>query len=172
MDAFFCLPPVLLNLPMFVLHGRNLHRHPRMASAGMLANAALVWKLGRCHHPNDGLASFLMVIHKLSLAEFLYSFCKLLQHDHLARPLKYAVGLAIVFSFPISDLLLYLYAVYVASFAPSFVFHVYYLFFLGLTHVVETPRLLVHLCMFFLMTSAYQMAELNLFIQEQENDAG
>lgn len=165
---------ILLNLPGLLMHVRNLHHHPHMALAGTVANCAMICELGRVNEKYD---EFLHVVYQLSIAEFLYSFHHIFEtkpkQAAILRQWKYVMFCFIVYGrhsiLPI--LLLYLYAMYVASFAPCFHFHMYYICFHGLFNLVESLQVLVHVCSFFLMVSAYQIGDICDFIRELEIDA-
>ena len=164
MDALFGV----LNMPGLLLHVQKLPLHPRMALAGMLANSTVIWQLSSVENDNE----MAKLVYKLSVAEFIYQFHAVFLQARKAQDLRLVIFFSIVLcreSF--SNWLLYMYAVYVSSFAPCFIFHLYYIFFHGIFQLIEQLRILVHVSMFFLMVSAYQIADICDFIREVELDA-
>lgn len=163
MNAFFGV----LYLPCIFLHVHKLQMHPGMASAGIMANSVMIWQL--CSFENH---VFLEVLYKVSIVEFLHSFHHIFSDDNRRSFLRYVVWLSILFGgSSFSDGIVYVYAAYVASFAPCFVFHLYYMLFHALFHFVEQLQVLVHVSMFMLMASAYQIADICDFIREVETGA-
>lgn len=165
MNAFFSV----LYLPGMMLHGKNLQKHPYMALSGTMVNVLMIWQL--CHHEHESQNKVLEIVYKLSMAEFLHSFYHIFDDNHKRQSLKYVLFLTIVCSeSPFSYGLLYVYAAYVASLAPCFLFHLHYILFHAILQFMEL-QVLAHVCMFIMMASAYQIADICDFIREVEIDA-
>lgn len=160
MNAFFSV----LHLPGLLLNIQKLKTHPGMASAGIMANSVMIWQ--QCCFEDHVLD----VLYKVSIAVFLHSFHQIFGDDNLRQSsiLKYMFFASIVWDgSSFSDGILYVYAAYVASLAPCFAFHVYYICFHAVFNFVEQLHVFTHVCMFFLMTSAYQIADICDFIRDE-----
>lgn len=153
----------LSNGGLLSLHLWNLRKHTHMAVAGSLSS------LSSCLFKENVICPpwFLTIIHHVSLTEFVFAVQRLLDANG-SQGFKYAVILSIALPYPISHTLLYAYALYVASLSSSFVFHAYFLSFHVLFQWMDDAGMMASLCLFFLMKSAYEFADIALFIEELE----
>lgn len=76
---------ILLNIPLLVLHGHNLRRHPRMALAGMVSTLATLGTLSlpltTPWSPPPLVAAVLDLVYTLSLLEFVHTFHEIILND-------------------------------------------------------------------------------------------
>lgn len=136
-----------------------------MAVAGALSSlSACPWELSTMS------STIVNIVHHVSLAEFVFAVQRLFDENaNTSQRFKYAVMLAIALPSPLlPHILLYAYAMYVASLTSSFVFHAYYLAFHAVFQWMDDTGMMASLCMFFLMKSAYEFADIALFIDELE----
>jgi hypothetical protein len=135
-----------------------------MAVAGALSSlSACPWELSTMS------STIVNIVHHVSLAEFVFSVQRLFDENaNTSQRFKYAVMLSIALPYPLSHALLYAYAFYVASLTSSFVFHAYYLAFHAVFQWMDDTGMMASLCLFFLMKSAYEFADIALFIDQLE----
>jgi hypothetical protein len=147
-----------------------------MAIAGGLSTLASLGTFALCQPSPSLLPSFLVVIHKLSLTEFVYTFHSLVVDD-IGRlwAIKYLIGASLVVWYPatalLPDMLLTSYAVYIAFQLSSVPFVLNYLFFLVLFSNVAGLHVFSHVCMFVLTALAYEFVEVDFFIRESKRVA-
>lgn len=160
--------PALMHLPVFLLHAWRLLDHPRMAIAGSVSTFA---SLGSVLATPHDVAIVFCVVHKWSLAEFLYAL-----HTHLDDDIdtflvvKHILQIASVVCCTtcseVEDILLFGYALYIACQMPSVPFHLNYLFFLLVFSVIPSLHAFAYVCTFVLTASAYQKADIDVFMRE------
>ncbi len=172
-DAFFCVVPFFMNLPLLLLHTQNFRRHPRMAIAGSLSTLATLGTFALCQKP---LPSFLVAIHKLSLAEFVYTFHSIVVHD-IGRcwAIRFLIWTSLIVWYPatalLPDILLTSYAVYIAFQLSSVSVVLSYLFSLVVFSNVASLHVFSYVCVFVLTALAYEFVDVDTFIRESKRVA-
>jgi len=171
-DASFGVVHFFMNLPLLLLHMWNVRRHPRMAIAGGLSTLASLGTLALCQ-PSP---SFLVVIHKLSLLEFVYTFHSIVV-DGIGRfwAIRFLIGTSVVVWYPatalLPDIFLTIYAVYIAFQLSSVPVVLSYLFSLVMFSNVASLHAFSYVCEFLLDALVYEYVEVDFFIREAKRVA-
>lgn len=136
-----------------------------MAVAGSLSSLSCLLTFATHQDRNVSPPWLLKIIHHVSLTEFVGGAQHVLDANKFPI-FKYVVAMSIVLPHPISLTMLYAYALYVASLTSTFVFHAYYLAFHAAFQYMENSGMMASLCLFFLMKSVYELADIAMFIDE------
>ena len=166
--------PLLINVPLLILHGLNLRRHPRMAAAGMVSTLAtlgtLSLPLATPWSPPPLVPAVLDLVYTLSLLEFVHTFHEIILNDESTHMVKYAVGIAAITVFPVQTLFvetfLVIFVVYIAIQLSSVFFLLNYMFLLVAFSLFEYMRIFMYVCFFALTSIAYEMVDLDTAIKE------
>lgn len=167
---------ILLNIPLLILHGHNLRRHPRMALAGMVSTLAtlgtLSLPLATPWSPPPLVSAVLDLVYTLSLLEFVHTFHENILNDESTHMVKYAVGIVAIAAFPVQTLFvetfLMIFAVYIAIQLSSVFFLLNYIFLLLVFSLFDSLRVFVYVCFFALTTIAYEMVNLDTTIKAEK----
>ena len=141
-----------------------------MAIVGGLSTLASLGTFALCQLS----PSFLVVMHKLSLAEFVYNFHSLVVDDTGFRvwAIRFLIGTSVVVWYPatalLPDILLTIYAVYIAFQLSSVPVVLSYLFFLVVFSNVASLHVFSYVCVFALTALAYEFVEVDFFIRESK----
>ena len=141
-----------------------------MAIAGGLSTLASLGTFALCQ-PSP---SFLVVMHKLSLAEFVCTFHSLVVDDIGFRvwAIRFLIGTSAVVWYPatslLTDVLLTSYAVYIAFHLSSVPVVLSYLCFLVVFSNVASLHVFSYVCVFALTALAYEFVEVDFFIRESK----
>ena len=158
-----------LTLPLLCLHAWNVHRHPKLAIPGTLAT------MFRLSHPLHPVADCL---ENMCWAQFLFALHMYVNEDE-AEPfvvLKTVIQFAAVTSLSADtadfhNYLLISYAVYVAlKCTTRIMYHLTYFFIMVPIVLVESLRPLMNVCVFMWMQSAYELADIVVFLDHITQD--
>lgn len=166
--------PLLVNVPLLILHGYNLNRHARMAIAGMVSTlatlATLSLPLATPWSPPPLATAVLDLVYTLSLLEFVHTFHEIVLNSKSTHIVKYAVGIAAIAVFPVQTLFvetfLAIFAVYIAIQLSSVFFLLNYLILLITFSLFDYMRIFMYVCLFALTSIAYEMVDLDTAIKE------
>lgn len=160
----------VVNIPLLCLHVWNLRRHPTLAIAGTLASVA---HLSRYAGLSPSLHTMTTCVEHIAQAEFLYALHSFMEDD--LQPFlvyKSVIEFAVLTSATTNDSsfhywLLVAYAIYIGCCCTSrFVYHMSYFFVIIPLLLVDSLRHLIHVCMFMWVRSAYELADIAVFIQQ------
>lgn len=171
--------PLLMNVPLLLLHGYNLPRSPRMATAGMVSTLAT---LGTCSLHLAApwsvpplVATVLDMVYTLSLLEFVHTFHEIMLNDKCTHVVKYAVGISAIAMVPVQtvfvETFLVIFAVYIATQLSSVFLLLNYIFLLVVFSLFDSLHIFMYVCFFALTSMSYEMVELDKAIRDAKRSA-